>query len=635
MAMLHFRIVAMVAIIVCLSGTGLADEGNTGTDAMIGTDDQGRLYLRDGDQRTILLSQLIEFFDMQTQTLAELRDQVSLLSAAIANKSATIIKLQEENLVMRTALEVVNSTAAAAGVSLTSVSRNVTDISTRVSRLENDSNSNSAQTAAQSQLLAALTSNLTRVSDIAANTVSEVAALQPRVAVLEGQVNGIEQQLRTTTSTTSTSSTSTTITFVNNNDTREWVQLLGGSKSDFGFGIATDNAGSVYITGYTVNGTALPGNNVYSGGTDIVVAKFASNGTREWVTLLGGSGSEFGQGIATDSAGSVYIIGYTTNGTALPDNNVHSGGSDMVVAKFSNNGTRKWVQLLGGAGDDYGQGIAIDSNDSIYITGYTTNSTALPGSSSTHSGGFDIVVVKFASNGTREWVQLLGGSGDDYGQSIATDSTGSVYITGYTTNGTALPGSNAHSGFIDMVVAKFSSNGTLEWVKPLGGSGDNFGLGIATDRAGSVYITGYTTNGTALSSSTSYSGSDEMVIAKFASNGTREWVKLFGGSGSDVGQGIVTDSTGSVLVSGRTTNGTALPGSSAYSGGNDMVVAKFSSNGTREWVRLLGGSGNDVGFGIATDSAGSVYITGYSSSTSLPGSGVNSGNSDIVVAKLT
>jgi len=147
-----------------------------------------------------------------------------------------------------------------------------------------------------------------------------------------------------------------------------------------------------------------------------------------------------------------------------------------------------WHTFHGSGGDDYGQAIAVDNDGNVYVTGYSDATWGTP--VNPHSGAYDIVVFKLNSSGTLQWHTFHGSSSNnDYGQAIAVDNDGNVYVTGtsYATWGKPI---NPHSGNDDMVVFKLNSSGTLLWHTFYGSSDSDYGLGIAVDNDGNVYVTG-------------------------------------------------------------------------------------------------------------------------------------------------
>ena len=219
-----------------------------------------------------------------------------------------------------------------------------------------------------------------------------------------------------------------------------------------------------------------------------------------------------------------------------------------------------------------------------------------------------------------EWTRQLGTSANDFASSVATDSSGNVYVTGYTEG--ELEGSNA--GSVDLFVVKYDSGGAKQWTKQLGTSSSDYASGIATDSSGNVYLTGYTSG--ALDNNTS-AGQNDLFVVKYDSSGAKQWTKQLGTSSLDSAYGIATDSSGNVYVTGSTWGD--LDGSNACYA--DLFVVKYDSGGIKQWTQQLGSAVDDTAFGITTDSSGSVYVTG---STWGVLNGINVGGGDLFVVKF-
>jgi hypothetical protein len=222
---------------------------------------------------------------------------------------------------------------------------------------------------------------------------------------------------------------------------------FGTSSDDNATGVATDSSGNVYVTGGTEGG--LDGTNAGSG--DLYVVKYNSSSTKQWTKQLGTSSLDFAEGVATDSSGNVYVTGDTEGGL---DGNSSTGGNDLFVVKYNSSGTKQWTKQLGTSSDDYASGVATDSSANVYVTGYTRG-----GLDGTNAGGSDLFLVKYNSSGTKQWTKQLGTSSSDYAYGIATDSSGNVYVTGYTGGG--LDG-NTSAGSNDLFVVKYNSDGVLQ-----------------------------------------------------------------------------------------------------------------------------------------------------------------------------
>ena len=308
---------------------------------------------------------------------------------------------------------------------------------------------------------------------------------------------------------------------------------------------------------------------------------------------------------------------------------------------FAQSDVWQWVEQAGGIGNDYGRSITIDSSGNSYITGYFYG-TASFGSTTlttTGSGAVDIFVAKLDSSGNWLWAKQAGGNNWDVGFGIATDSSGNSYVTGFFAESASFGSTTlTSSGGEDIFVAKLDSSGNWLWAKQAGGTGLDIGYGIATDSSGNSYVTGFFAESASFGSTTlTSSGGEDIFVAKLDSSGNWLWAKQAGGTSPDYGWGIAIDSSGNSYVTGYF-EGTASFGTTnlTSSGVQDIFIAKLDSSGNWLWVKQAGGNNWDVGFGIATDSSGNSYITGLFAEFASFGSTTltSSGQDDIFVAKL-
>jgi hypothetical protein len=225
-----------------------------------------------------------------------------------------------------------------------------------------------------------------------------------------------------------------------------------------------------------------------------------------------------------------------------------------------------------------------------------------------------------------KWTSLLGAkSKDTYGYGIAVDSSGNCYVTGYT-NGNL--GGEDLTGNIDVFVIKYDSSGTSQWTRLLGvDTKDTYGSGIAIDSSGNCYVTGFT-NGDL--DEEDLTGNNDVFIIKYNSSGTKLWTRLLGVTDKDTrGLGIAVDSSGNCYVTGYT-NSDLDEGDSV--GDYDVFVIKYDTSGTRQWTKLLGVTDKDTrGYGISVDSSGNCYVTGKTDGN-LDGKKVT-GTNDVFVIK--
>jgi hypothetical protein len=444
-----------------------------------------------------------------------------------------------------------------------------------------------------------------------------------------------------------------------------WAKSFGGTNQDIGYAVAVDAAGNVYTTG-RFGGTVDfdPGAGVASltaaGPVNAFVSKFDASGNYVWAKAFACTQFEFGYGIAVDATGNVYTTGYFF-GTADFDPgagvaSLTSVNWDIFVSKLDASGNYVWAKALGGSGFDNGQGIALDATGNVYTTG-TFEGTADfdPGAgvaNLTSAGNKDVFVSKLDASGNYVWARRFGGSvSDDIGYGIAVDATGNVHTSG-SFFGTADfdPGAgvaNLTANSTDIFVSKLNASGNYVWAKALGGTNQDFGFGIALDATGNVYTTGYFAGtadfdpGAGVANLIS-GGGDDIFVSKLDASGNYVWGKALGGTGGEVGYGIAVDATGNVHTTGSFA-GTAdfdpgLGVANLTAGG--IFVSKLDASGSYVWGKALGGTGGEVGYGIAVDATGNVCTTGSFGGTGDfdPGPGILNltwvGGNDVFVSKL-
>ena len=290
---------------------------------------------------------------------------------------------------------------------------------------------------------------------------------------------------------------------------------LGGGGDDGGAAVALDSGGNAHVTGFTtstdfpVTDPLQPANNGGERlGSDAFVAKLSADGSQViYATYLGGSSDDAGNGIAVDGGGSVYLTGVTYSAdfpTANPFQGLSGGSSDAFATKLNSAGSALiYSTYLGGESDDIGFSIAVDGENSAYLTGGTGSldfplaGAAQPDFGSVDGLGFDAFVTKVNGDGSAlAYSSYLGGSGVEFGFALAVDSTANAYVTGNTSS-IDFPASNAlqpgNAGGTDGFLAKMAADGsTLEYSSYLGGSEADDTVGIGLDPSGNVYVAGST-----------------------------------------------------------------------------------------------------------------------------------------------
>lgn len=292
-----------------------------------------------------------------------------------------------------------------------------------------------------------------------------------------------------------------------------YATYLGGSNGDFAYGIAVDSGGNAYVTGSTQSSnfpTANPIQKNLNGGSDAFVAKLNPQGASlVYSTYLGGLGADSGQAIAINSAGEVFVTGFTLSTdfpTATPLQS-SGGGGDAFVAKLNSAGTAlAYSTYLGGSAEDRGLAIAVDGAGDAFVAGVTqsANFPTTQGAYQTAPGGAsDAFVTEINPAGSQMlYSTLLGGSGNDQANGLALDSSGNAYVAGSTASSNFPRLTPSQSSLGEGACAATCSNAFVTVIKPggsalvystyLGGSGPDYGTAIAVDGSGNAYVAGTT-----------------------------------------------------------------------------------------------------------------------------------------------
>jgi len=343
----------------------------------------------------------------------------------------------------------------------------------------------------------------------------------------------------------------------------------------------------------------------------LISAAFAATPGVSWNTFWGGIGADGAGGIAVDGSGNAYVLGYSQSTWGAPLN-AHAGGYDATIVKIDSDGIRGWHTFLGGTAWDFGEDIILDSNGNIYVTGVSQGSWGTPVRA--FGGWADAFVAKFDSNGALQWNTFLGGEAYDYGYSIGLDDDGNVYVTGYSNDwGAPL---NPHGGAAeDAFVAKLNGNGDLQWHTFLGGDDLDDGFAIHVTPSGDIFIAGESDSNWGAPINAHSGTSSDAFVAKLNSNGALQWHTFMGGTSEDRSSGISVDANENVYVAGFSWTSWGAPINSFGGGLADAFVAKLNSSGVLQWNTFLGGTEDDTGRNIAIDDGGDILVTGDSGST--------------------
>lgn len=233
---------------------------------------------------------------------------------------------------------------------------------------------------------------------------------------------------------------------------------------------------------------------------------------------------------------------------------------------------------------------------------------------------------------TLSWSTYYGGSGTETLRSgcVAGDNAGNSYLGGNTSSTSSIATTGSYqdtltTGSTDAFFVKFNSGGTRMWATYYGGSGSENVYGITCDPSGKVYLSGYTSSSTDMTTGGAHQsvlGSDgqDAFLAKFDGSGSRDWSTYYGGDATEQGLAVTCDLAGNVYLGGYTLSISGIATTGAFQttpgGGQDAFLVKFNSTGARQWGTYFGGALTDQGLSIACDPSNNVCLSGYTQSTS-------------------
>jgi hypothetical protein len=404
-----------------------------------------------------------------------------------------------------------------------------------------------------------------------------------------------------------------------------WAHSGGGKGADQTSSIAIDSAGNVYGVGYYADSAIFSGISVHGEkGNHFFLAKYAKNGSLLWIKSTGlVTGQSQGNGITVGKDNYLYVTGYFSDSLTLNNTVLTSSGSDDIfLAKYDFDGNIQWVVRGGGPGYNLSRSVSTDRvSGNIYITGSFSGSAHFGSKDITSFGGDDIFLIAYDSSGSVLWAKNFGSKIGDVGYGITTGNLGNIAVTG-TFGDTADFGGKKliAKGKSDIFIAKYTSAGDLLWAEQAADTSYGQGASVVMDSKENVYVTGrFYFDGSGIVPDCD--GTGNIYIAKYNSDGVKQWMKCAGNGGEESGDAIALDSSGYIYVTGgfdfRIDFGS---GQIQNLGLIDAYIAKFNSSGIAQWSDRIGGDGDDEGTSVAIDPLGNILFAGGFSDTCAFGS---------------
>jgi len=358
----------------------------------------------------------------------------------------------------------------------------------------------------------------------------------------------------------------------------QFATAVGGANAEGGQFVTQAADG-----GYTVVGLT---NGFGAGDADLFLVNFTSTGSLTWSHAAGGTNTDYGYSVSLTADSGYAVVGQTASFGA--------GNFDLFLMKFHSTGSLEWSRAIGGTNTDYGF-----SGVQTFDGGYA----AIGATISFGAGGWDLFLVKFDSTGLLEWSRAVGGLSAEYGRSVVQTADSGYAVVGQT--------ASLGAGSYDLLLLKFSSTGSLEWSRAVGGTDWDENWSIIQTSDGGYAVAGFTRSFGA--------GDYDLFLAKFNSTGSPEWSRAVGGTNDDRGYSVIQTSDGGYAATGYTRS---------FSAGNpDLFLVKFSPTGSLEWSNAVGGTINDIGYSVIQTLDGGYAVAGYTMN-------FGAGNSDLFLVKF-
>lgn len=410
----------------------------------------------------------------------------------------------------------------------------------------------------------------------------------------------------------------------------DWAQSFGESDfNEISYCVASDNAGNIYMTGNFHHTISFGNTTLYSSSYgSYFLAKFDLNGNALWAKTLFGGWSIQGSGICCDSSGNVFVTGMFDSGILAQTDTFYTYGYyDVFVIKYNSNGDELWIKQIGGTMLDIpaeSGGCACEADGTLYVCGrfygpelYVSNDTLYG------NGQNDLYLIKFKWDGEVIWAKSIGGNLHESANDVCLDTNNNVYITGYFYSQTVNFGNYYlnNSGNRDFFLAKYNSQGNLQWAKQALGIEIEEGVNLECDRNQNVIVAGFSSSDTLIfdnNHSIFVSSTNQQVfIVKYDSLGNILWVTS-PVDDHQIRPRICLDHNNNIYLSGRyyqyyNFGNVFLPGFTSW----NIFVAKYNPDGIAQWASNSYGPSQDEAWSICSGPDNNLYVAGFMISSTV------------------
>ena len=300
-----------------------------------------------------------------------------------------------------------------------------------------------------------------------------------------------------------------------------WVRTGGGTGYDYEHGIAADEHGNVFVTGAVVGEGRFASEMLgHAGPSHVFCLALDGDGKLLWAHAADGAGSSSGHAVAADRKGNCYVGGYAGGaGTFGGEKIANAAGQDVLVAKFDAKGKLGWLHAGHGSSSAMVHELTADAEGNVWASGMFKNELKLGDRNVTNSGQHDLLLTSFDPSGKRLWTKTAGGAGIDYGLGVATDGKGNSFLTGSFTGRVDFDGTtqSSNGAAADIFVVKYDRTGAQRWFVRAGSNRTDHAYTIVSDGKGGLYLSGACSGPAKFGTHTvPHRGSNDIFLAKLA-----------------------------------------------------------------------------------------------------------------------
>ncbi len=417
--------------------------------------------------------------------------------------------------------------------------------------------------------------------------------------------------------------------------TKAWDKTFGGNEFETLRSIKQTADGGYVIGGSSQSDTNGDKSESCRGGYDYWVVKLHADGSKAWDKTFGGNAEDILNSIQQTTDGGYILGGYSSSNASEDKTDNAKGKNDYWIIKLNASGSKEWEKTIGGNNYDLLYSLQ-QTTDGGYILGGHSFSNVNEDKSENSKGGSDYWIIKLKPDGSKEWDKTIGGSGDDALYSLQQTTDGSFILGGYSNSNAGSDKSENSRGNLDYWVVKLNANGSKEWDKTYGGSEIDLLHYLQLTADNGFILGGYSDSNANGDKSENAKSSSDFWVVKLKADGSKEWDNTVGGNNADILRSLQQTTDGGYILGGDSRSDISGDKSeNVIGGGQDYWVVKLSASGAKEWDKTIGGSGYEFMSSLIQNTDGNYILAGSSNSNLSEDKSENSkGSLDYWIVKL-